>query len=785
LKTKGIYFLYRVLQAFALPVLFLYYLFRGLRDRAYWKSLPQRFGFLPDSFNQTGPGAIWLHAVSVGEAIASVELVRRLRAEFPQTAIFVSTSTIAGRATAAQKFATLADGVFFAPVDYVFAVRRVLRMLKPSVLVVLETEIWPNLFREIKRTGAGLAIVNGRISDKALLRYRRFRWFFGGVLPSVDCVLAQTAEIRGRFVSLGALAPRTRTAGNLKYDFEPSAPDPKSPAVLYLQQWKDARIWIAASTVAPAAAGDPDEDDVVVEAFRELAPQHPGLLLILAPRKPERFDIVARKLEAAGIAYDRRSALPASGGTLPRVLLLDSIGELARLFALADVVFMGGTLASRGGHNILEPALFGKPVIAGPHMENFRDIAQQFRTFGAYLEISDAAQLGNTVGQLLSDPPRAKDIGRIALRCAQASRGASALALQEIRKLHTLHLPAYLPAQPWRSVRRWLSYLWIGGGRRRQESGLRAQRHIDCPVISVGNLTMGGTGKTPCVLRLAQMLKQNGHHPGILTRGYGRKSPDEHMIVPPGEVTRTEITGDEPQIFIRSGLAPVGIGPDRYVTGMELRRQFGSDIMVLDDGFQHLRLFRNLDIVLVDGLHPFGGRAVFPLGRLREPLEGIARADVVIITRSDLTDNAAAIEQVIRQYNDRAPVFRAWSRPEAWVNHQSGERYPPEQKPFERAAAFCGLGNPQSLRRTLARLGVEPVEWVEYADHHRYRPKELRLLAEQSRRSGADALVTTEKDAVNLSELADELVAPLPLYWLQVSLAIDREDELWEIIARI
>jgi len=211
LKTKGIYFLFRGLQAIALPVLLLYFLFRGLRNRGYWTSLPQRFGFVPHSFRQTGPGAIWLHAVSVGEVLACVELLRGLRRELPHTRLFLSTSTLAGRATANHKLAGLADGVFYAPVDYVFAVRRVLRALKPSVVVVAETEIWPNLFREVKRTGAGLTLVNGRISDRAFPRYLPFRRFFAGVLPFADSILAQTDELRERFVALGAPPDRVRT----------------------------------------------------------------------------------------------------------------------------------------------------------------------------------------------------------------------------------------------------------------------------------------------------------------------------------------------------------------------------------------------------------------------------------------------------------------------------------------------------------------------------------------------------------------------------------------------
>ena len=181
----------------ALPALLLYFLFRGLRNRAYWRTLPQRFGFLPHLFKQTGPGAIWLHAVSMGEVLACVEFARRLRAEFPNSPLFVSVSTLAGHGAAVERLHTTADGIFYAPVDYVFAVRRVLRMLRPSIVVVAETEIWPNWFREVKRTGAGLCIVNGRISDQALPKYLRFQWFFPPVLGAVDSILALTDQMGG------------------------------------------------------------------------------------------------------------------------------------------------------------------------------------------------------------------------------------------------------------------------------------------------------------------------------------------------------------------------------------------------------------------------------------------------------------------------------------------------------------------------------------------------------------------------------------------------------------
>ena len=727
-----------------------------------------------------------MHAVSVGEVQACVELLRHLRTAFPRSGLFVSSSTLAGRALAEKKLRGLADGWFYAPVDYVFAVRRVLRALRPSVVVVVETEIWPNLFREVKRTGAALTIVNGRISDRAFPRYLRFRWFFRAVLPAADSILAQTEAMRERFVALGVPAGRARGSGNFKYDFEarPAAAD--SPVAALVERAGAAKVWIAASTMPPAAAGDVDEDDAVIAAFGELAARHNGLLLILAPRKPEGFETAAQKLETAGIGYLRRSALPPGGAAvrLPGVLLLDTIGELSGLFPLADAVFMGGTLARRGGHNILEPALFARAVIAGPHMENFQAVADEFRAAGAWVEIRTAGELAGAVERLFGEPGAARAMGQRALACAEARRGATTRALEEVRELYRGGLPAYRPAMPWFAAAWVLARLWEWGGRRRQARGLERRRKLDAPVISVGNLAMGGTGKTPCVLRLAEILKDSGHRPGILTRGYGRRSPHKLLVVAPGSPVDPEKAGDEPALFVRSGLAPVGIGGDRLATGALLRREFGVDVLLLDDGLQHLRLARDVDIVLIDALDPFGGGAVFPLGRLREPVEGLARADLILITRGEFSDLGASIERVIRRWNPQAPVFRAGIQPRGWVEHRTGKQHGAAERPFQRAGAFCGLGNPEVFRRTLGAAGVEVVDWVEFEDHHRYRARELRRISQQLLAKGAAALVTTEKDAVNLCEGCDDLLAPLPLYWLKVAMTIEGESDFVEEIER-
>ena len=753
-----------------------------MRDFRYIRSLAQRFGFLPHSYKQTVSGAIWLHAVSVGEVLSLVEFARQVHAEFPSAPLYVSTSTLAGKATADEKLAKLAAGVFYAPIDYVFAVRRVLRRLRPAVVVVAETEIWPTLFRETKRIGAGLIVINGRISDRAAPRYLRFAWFFRHVLDHPDIILAQSEPIRETFVNIGAPPENVRAAGNLKYDFQPRRAAPDSPVRTFLDRVRPAKVWIAASTMPPALPGDPDEDDAVIAAFRQLAADHPGLLLILVPRKPERFDAAAQKLSASGIPFVRRSAIEAGDPSLPGVLLLDSIGELSSLFFLADVVFMGGTLASRGGHNILEPAFFARPVIVGPHMENFRAIADEFRAADAIAAIESAAEMAAAVDTLLRDSIRASRIGQRALACAESKRGATAATIAELRRLYDRGVPRYRPAA---FLLLWpLARLWEIGGRRRRKRYLEHRKTLDAPVISVGNLSMGGTGKTPIVLYLAEKLKAAGHNPGILTRGYGRTSPEKHMALAAGTRIPVDQSGDEPQIFLTSGIAPVGIGPDRYLTGKLLEEQFGADVLLLDDGFQHVRLNRQVDIVLIDALDPFRGGEVFPIGRLREPMEQLCRADIFVITRSDSGPMLKAIEADLRRHNPRAPIFHSRVAPVNWIDLESQREY--ARPSFTRAGAFCGLGNPRSFWSTLRTLDIQPVEELEFDDHHRYRPRELRNLAHTVQMAGADALLTTEKDATNLCDDCTQLIAPLRLYWLKIRAQIDREAQfLHEIEQRL
>jgi tetraacyldisaccharide 4'-kinase len=769
--TRLIYFLYQLLQTALTPAIALYLLYRGLRDRRYFAGLRERLGFLPASLQTTGSGAIWFHAVSVGEVLSLVELLRRLRAERPSVQLFVSTATLAGRALANDKLQHLADGVFFVPLDYRSTVRRVLRRLRPSLVVVVETEIWPNLYRESKRAGASLLVINGRISDRALPRYRRWSWFFKHALCWPDSILVQTPEDGRRYKLAGAPADRVHVAGNLKYDVTPPvtiAPD----IAEFLDATQPSRIWIAASTMPPAAPGDVDEDDAVIAAYTEIAPRHPGLLLILVPRKPERFDAAAEKLQRAAVTFVRRSALKTL--TLPGVLLLDSIGELAPLFQRAGAVFMGGTLAARGGHNILEPAYFGKPIIVGPHMENFAAMAEEFHGASALRLIQKPNELAAAVTELLAD---GLALGSRARELTQAKRGVTDRIAHTVWDAFSEGLPEPIHRLPARLVLTPLSWIWRAGHRINVALSDATQHSLRAPVISIGGLTMGGVGKSPMVAHLAARLCEAGQNPAILTRGYRRKSSEPEVLVARGEMASVHLTGDEAQMFLQAGDAHIGIGGNRFKVGQEMEKRFAPGVFLLDDGFQHRRLARRQDVVLIDSLNPFAG-GVFPLGRSREPAEGLRRATALVVTRAEPGQHNTGLERRLRRYNATAPIYRCRVVPREWVDVHSTLQRPVEEPGFQKVAAFCGLGNPRSFWSTLEELKLEVVFRWTFGDHHAYRPLELQRLAALAGAAGAEALVTTGKDVLNLCDGASELLAPFKLYWLKIGIEIEREEEL-------
>ncbi len=399
-------------------------LYEAVRHGKYVGTLRERWGHLPDGIDAGGRPSIWIHAVSVGEVQAARTLIPGLRARYPGHRLWLSTTTRTGRAVAAGIEAV--DGLFYFPLDLPPAVDRVLNRVQPVLFVAVDTELWPNLLRRCARHGVRTVLVNGRISDRSYPRYRLVRRWFRRVLADVDRCCAQSDESARRLVALGAPADRVVTTGNLKFDAPPPRPRPGDHDLLRsLGLTPDRPVLMAASTHT-------GEEGPVLDAFRRLRSRVPDLVLVLAPRHPERGAEVAGLAADRGLAAVRRSRLPEGGAGRPGVVVLDTVGELAALFPAATVVFVGGSLAPVGGHNVIEPAAWGRPVVFGPHMENFAEIAELFIAHRAARRVSGAGALEPVLAELLADPRQCAALGTAARSLVEANRGAAARSLAEI-----------------------------------------------------------------------------------------------------------------------------------------------------------------------------------------------------------------------------------------------------------------------------------------------------------------------------------------------------------------
>jgi 3-deoxy-D-manno-octulosonic-acid transferase len=388
----------------------------AVRFRKYFPTLKDRLGFPPLPKLER---SVWIHAVSVGEVKSVQKLIEKLKLSHPGRPIVLSTITPAGQELA-RSTAGLADHVIYFPLDLPGALRRTLNLVNPELVLIAETEIWPNFLRECRRRNIRVVMVNGRISDRSFPRYRFARRWLKHVLDDYTLLGMQTEIDRERIESIGADGRKVTVFGNLKYDSS-RAEEPLSPEFSKLLEQLPS-LWIAASTM-------PGEEEQILDAFAQLRLRHPRLTLLVAPRHPERFDAVELLIRTRGFSCARRSLMEG----VADVLLLDTIGELASTFQHASVVFMGGTLVSRGGHNILEPAAFAKPIVFGPHMENFREIRSLFMEANAAIEIADGTQLVQAIDRLLSNTREANDLGEKARRVVEQNSGATERVLAYLR----------------------------------------------------------------------------------------------------------------------------------------------------------------------------------------------------------------------------------------------------------------------------------------------------------------------------------------------------------------
>jgi 3-deoxy-D-manno-octulosonic-acid transferase len=447
-----VYFVYSVLMGLAALLTAPYLLIQGLRHGKYLSNLGERLGFsLPalEKLPADRPGAIWIHAVSVGEALSGVALAKRMKEAYPKRPLIVSATTLTGHALAKERM-PFADAVIYFPFDWAFCVRRVLDAVKPALAIVLETEIWPNFLHESKKRNIPVIFVSGRISDRSFVRYQKYLGLFGfylrpflaSALCNAAAFLMQTPVDADRIRALGAPAERVKVSGNLKYDMV--LPDATPLSLWLAEECKRRQRWpviVAGSVVAT-------EEPLALLAFGVVQGDFRNALLVLAPRKPERFAPAAEFIEESHRKFVRRSELPVAGPGIflkqaansngipddATVVLLDSIGELAPLYALADGAFVGGSLVEAGGHNILEPAAFGKVPVFGPSMENFAEIAARFVQAGAAIQVESPEDAGVEWIHLLKDPEKMKRMGAAAKRLVESSRGALDRVMAEVAK---------------------------------------------------------------------------------------------------------------------------------------------------------------------------------------------------------------------------------------------------------------------------------------------------------------------------------------------------------------
>ena len=452
-ETYLVYFFYSLLMGFAAVLFSPVWIVQGLRHGKYLSNLKERLGFSFPSLSglpAVRPAAIWIHAVSVGEVLSAVPLAQKLKQSYPARPLILSTTTLTGQTLARERM-PFADAVIYFPLDWGFCVRRALRAVQPALVVVLETEIWPIFLREAGRGKIPVVFISGRISDRSFARYQHYlrkvgfflRPLLHSALSNATAFLMQSQTDADRILALGAPPDRVSVSGNVKYDQALPTPTPLS-RWLETEARRQGRhpIIVAGSVVAT-------EEPLALIAFGVLQGDYPRALLVLAPRKPERFQAAADFIHESKRKFIRRSELPIVGNGIEgtggnshsvsisddvTVLLLDSIGELASLYQLADGAFVGGSLVESGGHNILEPAAFGKIPVFGPSMENFAEIASRFVAAKAAVQVESPEDAGVAWIELLRDPDRQHQMGETAKRLVDDSRGATARALAEIEK---------------------------------------------------------------------------------------------------------------------------------------------------------------------------------------------------------------------------------------------------------------------------------------------------------------------------------------------------------------
>lgn len=414
---------YRIGLYIAIPFAIIGLIMRGFRNRLYWLRWGERFGFIAPEIKQAAPFDLWIHAVSVGEVRAAVPLVDRLISEQPDISILLTSTTPTGSEMVKLMLYDKVAHCYF-PYDLGWAMRRLVRVVNAKMVLVMETEIWPNLISAVSNTDSKLVYINVRLSERSYLRYAKFRSLFQPFLEKIDYFAVQGKLDRKHLELLGVPSEKISETGSIKFDVSVPHSLRESAEVTRRMLGQDRLIWIAGSTRE-------NEEGRILSVYKLLKEEFPSLLLVLVPRHPERFDYIARKIQRRDLVVVRRTDSAVDIASDVDVYLGDTIGELSLMYASSDVAFVGGSLEPLGGQNILEPCALGVPVVFGPHMFNFPDISRWTIKEGAGQMVQNSKELEQAVGELLRNPSLRDEMGGNGLAFIEAHRGA-------LDKSHTL-----------------------------------------------------------------------------------------------------------------------------------------------------------------------------------------------------------------------------------------------------------------------------------------------------------------------------------------------------------
>ena len=790
------------------------FIVRSIREKGFVERIRQSLGFFPDHVldKVEKKHCIWVHAASVGEIVATSPLIKEFHKEFPQTPILVSVVTTSGYEMA-NRIIKDADAIIYFPLDLPFLAGHVLRRIHPRVFLPVETELWPNFLKTARQIHVPVMMVNGRISDRSVKQYKHLHSLLTDMIGTVTRFAMQSQIDADYIMRLGAPADLVTVTGNTKFDqtYTDVSVEEKTQIINDMGLADNEGILLAGSTHR-------GEEGYVLKAFAAVRKTHPHAKLVIAPRELLRTGEVIHQCEKAGFKVTTRTTPQLQACSGADIVILDTIGELGKVYSIGDVVYVGGSLIPHGGHNILEPAAHGKAIIVGHYMFNFKDTHALFRNRDACITVKNEQELEQETVRLFDDPAHRHRMEQETRAIVQENKGASrksAVILREtieeyesqpenrqrarstqkidnfqtyfIDLVHTKNVDGILmrvimaTLYGFSQIYAQLVNFKLFGYR----VGLFKRQKLDCFVISLGNVTVGGTGKTPTAQRLARDIRDMGYRVVILNRGYRAKWHGDIGIVSDGQrlhMTAAE-AGDEAFMLAKHlPKVPVLIGAERAVTGRYAIENFGAEVAILDDGYQHWQLERDMDILLVDAVNVFGNDYILPRGTLREPISHISRADVCLMTKVDqaATGSCEYIRETVHRYNADAQIVESIHQPrcfiplDEWYVDIAGDGIDASSMKGKKVMAVSAIGNPASFEQTLSDLDTVIIESLRYPDHHDYTMQEMKEILHQAERMGAEAIIITEKDAVKIPAEVIHSGWDIPVYVICVEVSFQQ-----------